>query len=670
MATKAGRIHLGDIKQGRVFYQVVADFNYDGTPKIVSVKPIYVTSRPKEMNLYTDMVKLYRGKRQNRNMALCGRRPEEKHHNQFAAEYGRMRDVVINLDRIFKTYASEEITEKGLYNPVFINKRAADRFIKAFMLRRATEKEMERVKDRQKMGGQDFGPRGHISDADVSLFKRPINEPYVSQPMESFTPPPKLKCECGQERQYPFYLGVVCNLCNTKFEMRGAVPAPEPLDWDNLRENVDGHCGLPHMTLAAELPKERDYFGIWEPNPLALPPMPTLPPIDPEKLAEMKKMWDKMRQLANDLTLVRIKYQDLTPEQKAMVRQVSFDDISLSRGVEPMRGLSIIRGKRRNLTDNVKPVVSSVTNWLMQELEPKEGEFNIRTAGEIDIPFPPENTGSKLSYYGVGLGMELNLSMMKVPEPQEDPTYDALYAEMRRRLPKVTYHIESEKPLNLYGDEHNFKPFPDISTLPQDENGLILMPGSGSQGTKLTDMFGGRGVVVRIDEDIPLEDSHGNRIPDFIFEPAMPNQAVLDYMSGKISLEECELRTAETNRRVAAMTSEFVDNNPKNEWDPSLDGMALFAIESGVITEDQYTLIRCRDDSTGFITAFREYVKKGPRASYQPVGGPADFMSNFAAANLSGDWYITVRDKQRRSGRIIDKEEYERRMADNQPTEE
>lgn len=431
-----------------------------------------------------------------------------------------------------------------------------------------------------------LGPRGHVLDPlDLLDFGAPIRRNL-------------LVCECGDTRQFPFYLGVTCERCGTEFKQQNEeTPLLESLKWEKLKKELEA-VGLPRAThLVAE--------------------MPLHPPI---------RLMDGM-----------------------------------TNGIEPIRHLSILRGKRRQSTGNEK--------------------FNIRSFGEIDFPMPPEHTGIKLAYKGVEphkteeeykYGVELNLGMMGMPAVQDDAIYNSAYKAYQDYLltqPKITYHIDTQgQPLNMYGSESNFKPFPDINELPQDENGLVAL--------RKHENWGGKGVIVRASVDSPA-DEMGNRIPDFIFEPAMPCQHMLDYMSGKITLTECEIRRAESRKRVAELLGEtveqkpFVDNNPTNEWDPNLDGMALLAIESGIINEDQYTLIRCRDDSTGFITAFQELSKKVLEGVARRLTAPTDFTSNFAADHISGNWYVTTRDKRLRVGRIIDKEEYERRMADNNnPTEE
>jgi hypothetical protein len=431
-----------------------------------------------------------------------------------------------------------------------------------------------------------IGPRNHVSDPlDWLAFPSPIRRHEAEKAMSMV-----LKCECGQERQYPFYLGVVCELCGSKFALPEGEPELAQLDWDELKRKLEAEGGIRPTHLIAE--------------------MPLHPPI---------RLMDGM-----------------------------------TNGVEPQRYLSIVRGKRRGPIGNE--------------------QFNIRSFGEIDFPMPPEHTGVTIAYQGVKphatedeyrYGVNMNLAFMQMPAIEEDPVYDALYREMRKRLPKVTYRLDTQgAPLNLYGDERNYKPFPDLNTLVGEDGILAAVP----------ENWGGKAVILSIDSDPPL-DAQGNRA-EMIFDTG-PHPAMFAYMAGRISQEECEHRIAESKKLVAAMlegTMEqkpFVDNNPNNEWDPNLDGMALLAVEAGVINEDHYTLVRCRDDSTGFITAFQELSKKAPGDVLRRTTGPTDFMSNFAAENISGNWYVVTRDKRGRCGRMIDQEEYNRRLADNQePTEE
>jgi hypothetical protein len=444
-----------------------------------------------------------------------------------------------------------------------------------------------------------LGPRGHVLDPlDLLDFRAPIRRNL-------------LVCECGDTRQFPFYLGATCERCGTEFKQQNAETPPlEPLKWENLKKQFE-EAGLPRAThLAAE--------------------MPLFPPV---------RLMDGM-----------------------------------TNGVEPQRHLSILRGKHRQ-----SPEKGEFRIYGVGEI----GKSIIRSLGEVEYPMPPEHTGIKLAYKGVEppkteeeykYGIELNLGMMSMPAVEEDPLYNAAYKAYRDYLktqPKITYHIDTGgQPLNMYGSESAYKPFPDLNELPQDENGLV--------GLRKHENWGGKGVILTITDGDPkdLTDEMGNRVPDFIFEPAMPDQNILDYMTGKISLAEAEHRIAESKKRVAELLGEtveekpFVDNNPTQEWDPNLDGMALMAATSGVINEDQYTLIRCRDDSTGFITAFQEYIKKGPNAFVPQATGPKDFLPNFSASHISGDWYVVYRDKYHRSNRIIDKAEYDRRISGEKPTEE
>jgi hypothetical protein len=97
---------------------------------------------------------------------------------------------------------------------------------------------------------------------------------------------------------------------------------------------------------------------------------------------------------------------------------------------------------------------------------------------------------------------------------------------------------------------------------------------------------GAKGVIVSIDSDPPV-DTHGNRIPDFIFEPAMPCQNMLDYMSGKIDIGEYNLKMEQKKEREKQLTS---------DWDPNIDGMAIMALTAGKLSEEQYMAIRARND--------------------------------------------------------------------------
>jgi CDGSH-type Zn-finger protein len=218
MATKAGRVQLSDIKQGRVFYRVHADFDRFGNPIIRAYDELVILARPISFTYYAGWLQEIQ---KVRRIVLAAVRKITSVSSSYVMEH-------IELERIFGHYGSEEITDLCDYTPIFVNKRAADRFIERFKLRRATVEEQLRATRRFHLNQPGMGPRGHISDFDVmrplSIMPEPSAE-LQAQWNAAFEQSPASKepvliCDCGQRGQYPFYLGAHCHFCNTEFKDR------------------------------------------------------------------------------------------------------------------------------------------------------------------------------------------------------------------------------------------------------------------------------------------------------------------------------------------------------------------------------------------------------------------------------------------------------------------
>jgi hypothetical protein len=111
MATKSGKVQLKDIKRGKTFYVVKADFpiisaGVVGLGEIESVLRVRVTSRP------------------------YWRRLSATPAFDFVNDAGR--EGYVHLDRMAANHALAELTEEMPYFVVLATKRAVDRFVKTF----------------------------------------------------------------------------------------------------------------------------------------------------------------------------------------------------------------------------------------------------------------------------------------------------------------------------------------------------------------------------------------------------------------------------------------------------------------------------------------------------------------------------------------------------------
>lgn len=106
--------------------------------------------------------------------------------------------------------------------------------------------------------------------------------------------------------------------------------------------------------------------------------------------------------------------------------------------------------------------------------------------------------------------------------------YGVGYQSWINSNPATSYRMG--KKINLYGDEKSYKPFPDLSEIPEEDP---------------YQYHGGKAVILSINsgEHVREDEKPNNALWDLITSPAMPDQNVLDYMAGKISLEECEIRS-------------------------------------------------------------------------------------------------------------------------------
>jgi hypothetical protein len=129
MATKSGKVQLKDIKVGKTFYLVHADFpivgpHMVGTGEVQRIKQIRVTSRP-----------FFR--RLSATMAF-----------KFVDATGR--EDWLNLDEMVLNHTAAEITREDVpYFTVWVNHRAMRRFWIEFERRQPTPAETRRVQLRE-----------------------------------------------------------------------------------------------------------------------------------------------------------------------------------------------------------------------------------------------------------------------------------------------------------------------------------------------------------------------------------------------------------------------------------------------------------------------------------------------------------------------------------------
>lgn len=124
MATKSGKIQLADIKVGKTFYLVRADFpliesGVVGNGEVEAVVRIRVTSRP------------------------FHRRLSNTGAFKFVADNGQ--ESWINLDQLWVNHAQFHVTEGMNYYVVLRNHRAMERFVAMFDNRIPTKAETSRT---------------------------------------------------------------------------------------------------------------------------------------------------------------------------------------------------------------------------------------------------------------------------------------------------------------------------------------------------------------------------------------------------------------------------------------------------------------------------------------------------------------------------------------------
>lgn len=128
MATKAGKIQLSDIKVGKTFYIMYADFpivgpGIVGAGEVQRIVQIRVTSRPYFRRLSATMAFKYVDVRGNEGW--------------------------VNLDEMTLNHAQTEIIREAPYFVVMASQRAKRRFWIEFERRQPTEAETHRVKLRE-----------------------------------------------------------------------------------------------------------------------------------------------------------------------------------------------------------------------------------------------------------------------------------------------------------------------------------------------------------------------------------------------------------------------------------------------------------------------------------------------------------------------------------------
>lgn len=427
MATKAGRIQLKDIKQGRIFYQVLADFNIDGTPKVLHVKPIFVKSRPQ-------------------GMRFLARRPAEKHHNEFAAEFRQWRDISVDLRRHFLIMQSPEILDKGIYNPIFINKRTADRFVKQFMLRHATLGEVKRVREREYMNTHCIGPRGHISDFDMmrplSFMPEPSPE-VIAQWNAAFekTDQPGLTEE---EKKEVFKVAdELTNGAFSKVLMAGGIESTPPqYDWEGLRETMRQFRGdRPHVIISATMPLNPPALHGYGEGIRRYADM-IFNPVSPVSPNPCNGTWEIIR--GKERTSVSV---SSSPEVET----------HFYKGDQ----LKVIDNKDGDELCEGGPVIGEIMTMMDRSSEYRSHIIVKRENGrELQL----EKRRFELHQRGGSQGVITHLS-------NED---EGLFDVAGNRIPDFIFDSCSTiAPLNIYGDEKSYKPFPDINQIPED--GLLAV---------------------------------------------------------------------------------------------------------------------------------------------------------------------------------------------------
>lgn len=128
MPTKAGKIQVRDIRQGKVFYLVNADFpmvgpGTVGDGEVSSILPIYPVRKP-----YYKRRKL-----------------------KFDYRDARGRLGTIDINHMQAVHGEVFLTSNRLHTPIFVSFKAATRFAKAFDNRKPTKDERSHARHRQSL---------------------------------------------------------------------------------------------------------------------------------------------------------------------------------------------------------------------------------------------------------------------------------------------------------------------------------------------------------------------------------------------------------------------------------------------------------------------------------------------------------------------------------------